>query len=246
MILKRFLGGFLVVVTVLAGINCFGFDTYPYEAAESDLENTLSIEEQMLAAENTGEAEYAEETENADAAEYYAETENAEDSNFSSGSAAVAPPSFGVVCAFGGRKVTFLSKTYDAKIYYTTENRSTLTTSDPCVKNGSTVLFNKYYGTMYARAYYKGKWSVPARLILKIPTVNTPSAWRTDSTHIKLSTTTPGAYLYYTTDGTTPSMNNYAGRLWCSRIIRMGKGKVIKVIGVRSGFTDSQITTFYS
>ncbi|MCD8157714.1 MAG: hypothetical protein LUD77_02130 [Clostridiales bacterium] len=68
----------------------------------------------------------------------------------------IAPPSFTVAGVFGGRTVTFSSITDGAVIYYSSES-SALTVNDSCVSNGETVLFEDFYGTIYARTYYKGK-----------------------------------------------------------------------------------------
>jgi hypothetical protein len=154
----------------------------------------------------------------------------------------VSPVSFKVAGIFGGRNVTFNCATPGAKIYYTTESRSTLKLTDPCVTPGTTVTFNAYYGTVYARAYYNGKWSNVSRLILKIPTVNTPTITR-NGTKVKIKTTTPSAIVYYTTDGTTPSATNYTGKFWCSHDVVIPSGKTVKAIAVRNCFSNSAITT---
>jgi hypothetical protein len=155
----------------------------------------------------------------------------------------VEPASFVVKGIFGGRTVTFNCPTDDAVIYYTTENRSVLKTTDPCVQPGETVTFNAYYGTVYARAYYNGKWSNPSRLILKIPTVNTPTITNLGGNKYKIKTTTPGTIVYYTLDGTTPSATNYAGKFWTSHDVKIPAGKTVKAIAVRTCFSDSQVTT---
>ncbi|MBQ5310492.1 MAG: leucine-rich repeat protein, partial [Oscillospiraceae bacterium] len=150
----------------------------------------------------------------------------------------VSPPAFAVKGVFGGREVTFTTDTPGAVIYYTTENRSVLTTSDKHVQSGDTVLFTSYYGTVYARAYLNGKWSNVSKLILKIPTVSKVEAEQVRNT-VYLKSSTPDSYIIYTTDGTTPSYGHG----------KMGKGTVqvalkpnmkIRVIAVRSGFSNSR------
>ncbi|MCC8097069.1 MAG: chitobiase/beta-hexosaminidase C-terminal domain-containing protein [Eubacterium sp.] len=156
---------------------------------------------------------------------------------------AVQPAAFNVVGAFGGRNVTFTSTTSGAKIYYSSTT-SSLTTSDKCVSNGETVLFEDFYGTIYARAYYNGKWSNVSRLILKIPTINDPTITYSGG-KATIRTTTPNCYIYYTTDGTTPSITN--GTKLCSNSygqITVSSGTTIKAIAVRSCFTNSNVVTY--
>ncbi|MCD8158322.1 MAG: leucine-rich repeat protein [Clostridiales bacterium] len=155
----------------------------------------------------------------------------------------VSPAAFTVVGTFGGRNVTFKSDTSGAKIYYSSTT-SSLTTSDKCVSNGQTVLFEDFYGTIYARAYYNGKWSNVSRLILKIPTINDPTITYSGG-KATIRTTTPNCYIYYTTDGTTPSTTN--GKKLCSNSygqVTVSSGTTIKAIAVRSCFTNSTVVSY--
>ena len=148
--------------------------------------------------------------------------------------------SFGVKGVFGGRNVTFGSDTKGAKIYYSATT-SKLTTKDKCVDAGSTVLFEDFYGTVYARTYYNGEWGNVCRLVLKIPVVNTPTVSVDSKGYATIRTTTPKSRIYYTTDGTTPSMSN--GKMASSSYVRVYVGKSgsgrIRAIAVRSCFTNS-------
>lgn len=150
--------------------------------------------------------------------------------------------SFAVKGVFGGRNVTFSSQTKGAKVYYSSTT-STLTTKDKCVNAGDTILYEDFYGTIYARTYYNGEWGNPCRLILKIPVVNTPTVTVDSKGYAIIRTTTPGSRIYYTTNGTTPSMTN--GRMVSSPYVRVyvGKGKTVKAIAVRSCFTHSKVGT---
>lgn len=151
--------------------------------------------------------------------------------------------SFGVKGVFGGRNVTFSSELKGAKIYYSSKT-SKLTTKDKCVNAGATQLFEDFYGTIYARTYYNGEWGNVCRLILKIPVVNAPTISVDRNGYATIRTTTPNCRIYYTTNGTTPSMSN--GKLVASSYVRVyvGKGKTIKAMAVRSCFTNSKVTTY--
>lgn len=152
----------------------------------------------------------------------------------------LAATAFKVVGVIGGRNVTFSSTDSDAVIYYSTTT-STLTTKDKKVANGGTILFENYYGTLYARAYVDGRWSNVSRLILKIPVVNTPTVTDLGNGYVKITTTTPKCGLYYTVDGTTPSVKNgrYIGVP--STRVYVGRAKTVKAIAVRSCFTTSKM-----
>ncbi len=174
--------------------------------------------------------------------------------------------SFAVKGVFGGRKVTFNSSVKGAKVYYSSTT-SKLTTKDKCVNAGSTVLFENFYGTIYARTYYNGEWGNVCRLVLKIPKVNAPSVeklytqrrvrkynsytgkyyYTTEtvaSGYAILSTSTPSSIIYYTLDGTTPSPTN-GRKLNASRgKVYVGTGHTIKAIAVRNCFTNSGVTTY--
>lgn len=153
----------------------------------------------------------------------------------------IAPPAFQVKGVFGGRDVTMTSATEGVEIYYSTTT-SRLTTNDLKVGNGETVTFNSYYGTIYARAYCDGQWSNPARLILKIPTVNTPTITQS-GTRVTVKTTTPKCYIYYTTDGSTPSLTNGTKIAASAGSFNVAPDTTVRAIAVRSCFSNSAVAS---
>ena len=156
------------------------------------------------------------------------------------GKPVVSAPKFTVKGIVKGRSVTFNCDTKDAVIYYSSTT-SALTTADKSVAAGSTVIFNNFYGTIYARAYSNGEWSNAARLVLKIPVVKTPTITETNGV-IKISTATPNCIMYYTTDGSTPSPSNGI-KVAASSTNLSCSGGTIKAIAVRSCFTNSDVAT---
>lgn len=148
-------------------------------------------------------------------------------------------PSFAVKGVFGGREVTFNGPA-GAKVYYSTS--SSMSTGDKCVKAGEKVLFEDFYGTIYARTYLNGKWSNTARLILKIPVVKDPVLDYKGNGKYVLTCATPDCYFVYTTDGTDPSLTN-GKRVKGPRVLVDVKTKEepIKVMAIRSCFTNSEI-----
>lgn len=153
-------------------------------------------------------------------------------------SASLGVPKFAVKGIIGGRAVTFSSDTPNSLIYFSTSSK--MSSDGVMVANGGTVNFSDFYGTIYARTYSQGKWSNPARLILRIPTVNTPVI-KSDGSKVTISTTTPASTIYYTTDGSTPSLTNGEQLNHSSGTIYAEPGSVIKAIAVRSCFANSEV-----
>ncbi|MBQ5310491.1 MAG: leucine-rich repeat protein [Oscillospiraceae bacterium] len=74
-----------------------------------------------------------------------------------------------------GHTAVLRSSDPDARIYYTLENRSTLTTDDPSVAPGGTIDLGNFYGSVYCRAYVDGAWGPVYRIIIPKPVVQKPS-----------------------------------------------------------------------
>lgn len=153
----------------------------------------------------------------------------------------VDPVAYTVKGVVGGRNVTFTSPTRDAVIYYSSTS-SDISTADKCVANGETILFEDFYGTIYAKAYCNGKWSNVARLILRIPVVNTPEITQ-EGDVVTIRTTTPGSIIYYTVDGSEPSPGHGTKINSPSVSFSLGGGGTVKAIAVRSCFTNSAVAT---
>lgn len=150
----------------------------------------------------------------------------------------VEPPKFAVKGIIGGRDVTFSSNTEGAVIYYS-RTTSSITTDDVSVANGETVTFTSFYGTIYAKAYKDGQWSNVSRLILKIPSVNTPTITPRGN-KLVIATTTPGTAIYYTTDGSNPSPDN-GTRAGGSSVSIDNVSGTVKAVAVRSCFSNSAV-----
>lgn len=153
------------------------------------------------------------------------------------------PPSFAVRGVIGGREVTFGSTESRGDIYYsfTTSN---ISTRDKHVKIGETILFQNYYGTVYAKTYVDGRWSNVSRLILKIPVVNRPTITAAGNGRVRISTSTPNCAIYYTTDGSVPSPANGRRISASSGIVSVGNGQTVKAVAVRSCFTNSGVASY--
>lgn len=148
-----------------------------------------------------------------------------------------AATQFTVTGAFGGRNVTFKSDTEDAVIYYSSST-SKLTTDDICVENGETVLFENFYGTLYARSYKDGVWGNVSKLILKIPKTATPVI-TADGESVIIKSSTPDSYICYTTDGTAPSWENGKRIAKSGGTVKVTAGSTVRAVAVRSCFAYS-------
>ncbi len=148
-------------------------------------------------------------------------------------------PSFAVKGVFGGRNVTF-NGPKGSKIYYSTS--SSMSSKDKCVNAGETVLFEKFYGTIYARTYKDGKWSNTARLILRIPECSCCMFEKVGDNKLTITSGTPNCYIIYTTDDTLPSLTNGKRLSGSKGTINIEKGKRVRAMAVRSCFSNSIMT----
>lgn len=155
----------------------------------------------------------------------------------------ILPVAFGVKGIFGGRNVTMTSDTAGTVIYYSTTTGN-ITTNDQMLKNGESIDFSDYYGTVYARAYKNGKWSNVSRLILKIPKINTPTI-TVKNNIATVTTTTPDCYICYTIDGSDPTPA-HGTKVFGSKVsFQVPTGKTVKAMAIRSCFTNSPVVSAY-
>lgn len=151
---------------------------------------------------------------------------------------------------------TLATKTAGATIYYTTDG------SDPGSKNGT-----KYTGALSVKdnvgkkitmiavksgmkdsyiAYFTVKEQLDPPVIV-IKQVDKPTAKLTDDkSAVILSTTTEGADIYYTTDGTTPSKTH--GKKYIGPFSVLGADgkqiKTVKAVGVKANMKDSDVREY--
>ena len=89
--------------------------------------------------------------------------------------------------------------------------------------------------------------TISAAGIVGAPTVNPVAGTYTENQTVVLTTTTAGATIYYTTDGTTPSKTN--GTKYTTPITVSGEAgqsveTTIKAIAIKDGMQDSSVETF--
>ena len=89
--------------------------------------------------------------------------------------------------------------------------------------------------------------TISAAGIVGAPTVNPAAGTYTENQTVVLTTTTDGATIYYTTDGTTPSKTNgtkYTAPITVSGAAGQSVETTIKAIAVKDGMQDSSVETF--
>ncbi|MBE7410651.1 MAG: DUF1566 domain-containing protein [Leptospiraceae bacterium] len=83
---------------------------------------------------------------------------------------------------------------------------------------------------------------IPYLGIVATPRFNPSSGNKTTLSNIEISTTTPGATIHFSTDGTNPTSNSTIYSSALENIWSLA-GKTIKAIAVRSGMTSSEVLT---
>jgi glucose/arabinose dehydrogenase len=138
--------------------------------------------------------------------------------------------------------VTVSCVTTGAVIHYTS-NGIDPTTSDPGITSGGTIqvatgVTNKLRAfrsdltaSAVATAIFTNKVGTPL--------FSPPGSAVTNGTLVSISTITPGATVYYTTNGTTPT----AASLLYSAPITIVQGMTLEALGIESGYSNSTVAT---
>ncbi len=153
----------------------------------------------------------------------------------------IATPGAGAVAA--GTTVTLSTATAGAVIYYTTDGSDPTTASTmyaaPIVINAAvTIKAFAVTAGMTDSSIMEAAYTVLPPDQVAAPTANPPAGMVAAGTLITLSTTTPGATIYYTTDGSEPSIGS---SVYDPIIIYIPL--TVKAIAVKPGMTDSTVMT---
>jgi hypothetical protein len=139
-------------------------------------------------------------------------------------------------------QVTITDSTPAATIYFTTDGNAP-STSSPVYSGPITITSST---TINAMAIASGFLASPVATTTytlttqaATPTFNPPPATYTSTQSVGISSTTPGATIYYTTDGSTPTTasTKYAGP------VSIDSTETLLAIAVASGFTDSLVAS---
>lgn len=142
------------------------------------------------------------------------------------------------------KTVTLTSETPGTTIHYTTDGTAPDET-DPSVPNGGSVLVDTSL-TLKARAYHpsqgaSGENQATYTLYVATPTLSPGGGTFADTPNVTVSTTSPGATLHYTTDGTDPDPADPTIASGTSLLV--SESLTLKVRGYRSGWDDSAVRT---
>jgi len=157
-----------------------------------------------------------------------------------------APPTFSPPAALypGAQSVSINSATAGATIYYTT-NGTTPTISSSVYSAQVVISKNTTLKAIaVATGYGTSVVSVSAYTIrAAAPTFSPPAALYPGAQSVTISSTTPGSTIYYTTDGTTPTISSSA----YSAPVVISKITTLKAIAVATGYATSLVSSgFYS
>ena len=137
------------------------------------------------------------------------------------------------------QSVTITDGTAGASIHYTT-NGDTPTGSSTLYSGAFTVSANTTVKAIATKSQMNDSSVASNAYILQAvtPVMSPTGGTKTADTSVTLSTTTSGATIYYTTDGSTPTTSS---SVYSTAIVVTGQGTVenIKAIAAKSGWTSS-------
>ena len=159
--------------------------------------------------------------------------------NLQQASTPTASPKAGTYSSF--QTVTLSTTTSGADIYYTTDG-STPTTSSTKYVNPITVFASQTIKAIAVGYGWTESKVLSVKYKIKLPQVKTPKASPKAGTYysdqiITLSTTTSGADIYYTTDGSTPTISSTK----YTDPIAVSTSQTIKAIAVEYSWIDSEV-----
>ncbi len=155
-------------------------------------------------------------------------------------SGTVATPAFSPAAGTynSAQTVTITDATSGASIYYTT-NGSTPTTSSTLYSSAITVSATETVKALAAKSGYTNSAVASAVYTLTVATPGfSPAAGTYNSAQtVTLSSSTPSASIYYTTNGSTPTT---VSALYSSAIT-VSATETIKALGAKTGYTNSAV-----
>jgi hypothetical protein len=141
------------------------------------------------------------------------------------------------------QSVTLSDTTPGATIHYTTDG-STPTTSSPVYTAAIAVNTTTTINAIAAASAFSNSAVASGTYVINLPTAATPTFSPLPGTYstaqsVTLSDTTPGATIYYTTDGSTPTVSSTK----YTTPIAVSTTTTIKAIAAASGYNNSAVAT---
>jgi hypothetical protein len=161
-----------------------------------------------------------------------------------------ASPAAGKVAI--GQQITLSTGTAEATIYYTTDGstptRSSTPYSDsakPVITAATTVKAIAVKSGMADSDVMMADYTVAAANKVAMPSANPAAGAVPNGTWVTLTCGTPGATIYYTTDGSTPTtlsaQYSNPGILMMRPTVTAINARTVKAIAVKDGMTDSDV-----
>jgi N-acetylneuraminic acid mutarotase len=143
----------------------------------------------------------------------------------------------------GTQNVTISSTTSGATIYYTTDGSTPTTSSTQYTAPVSVSSSETLNAIATATGYTNSNVGSAAYTIntpqAAIPTFNPPAGTYASAQSVTISDTTPGASIYYTTDGSTPTTSSAK----YSTPVNVAVSETLKAIATATGYTNSNVGT---
>lgn len=144
------------------------------------------------------------------------------------------------------QSVTLTSATPGASIYYTTDGSAPTTSSTPYTAPVS-VSANVTLRAMATYPGYTDSAVNSAAYVINLPPVATPTftppgGSYSDTTLVTISSSTPGASIYYTTDGSTPTVLSTP----YTAPVSVYETETLRAIAVHTGYVDSSASASYA
>ena len=151
--------------------------------------------------------------------------------------------------AFGAAQPVTLSDTTPGAVIYYTTNGATPTTSSPVYSSSAPIQVTAtttIQAIAVASGYNNSAIAAGTYFLTGLPTAvapsfNPPAGSYTSAQSVTLSDTTPGAVIYYTTDGTPPELNSSVYSP--SSPIQVTATTTIEAFAVATGYNNSGVTS---
>lgn len=140
------------------------------------------------------------------------------------------------------QSVTLSSATSEASIYYTT-NGTTPTTGSTLYTGTITISSSQTIKAIAVKSGYADSsvFSATYTLVAVKPTASPAGGTYSSAQSVSLSTATDGATIYYTTNGSVPTVSSTPFLPGVSALIDIASTTTLKAITVKSGYTNSSV-----
>lgn len=157
----------------------------------------------------------------------------------------IPPPTFSPTAGvFGAAQTVSISDTLAGAVVYYTTNGTAPTTSSTKYTGPITVSSTETIQAIATATYYPNSPVASATYTIEgtavTPTFSLPAGTYNTTQYVTLSSTTPGAVIYYTTDGSLPTVGSTK---FSAAIVLTSSPTTIKAIATASGYVNSTVAS---